>query len=278
MNGKLWVKPLRPIHGSLVSMILALALWSCAVTFAELPAPDNILYGTIVLDGRQMTTNDPAVVVEARRSGVNDPLATGTIGVSNCYSLRIAVESLSPLRDPNASLVGDTLFIVLRDPAGVRAQTTYQVGEPGQVTRLDFGTAVPDADGDGLPDAWEQAMLGSIAFNGGADADGDGVSNLNEYLAGTNPADSNDCFRVQVSLNPPSAVISFLARQAAGIGYEGHARYYSLEITTNTSLGLWTPVTNYTNILGANQAVTYTLPVGSLQPAFFRAKVRLDGN
>lgn len=258
--------------------LAAFALLSNAVAFAELPAPDNVLYGTIVLDGRQMTTNDPAVVVEARRAGVTEPLASGSIGAGNYYTLRIPVESLSPLRDLHASLVGDTLSIVLRDATGVRAQTTYQVSEPGQATRLDFGTAVPDADGDGLPDVWEQAMLGGFFFNGASDADGDGASNLSEYLAGTNPADSNDCFRVQVSLTATDAVISFFARQADGVGYEGRTRYYSLESTTNASLGTWTPVANYTNLPGSNQSVFYQTPTTLTQPAFFRARARLESN
>jgi hypothetical protein len=253
------------------------ALWSGAVAFAELPAPDNILYGTITLDGRQMTAKDPAVVVEARRAGVSEPLATGIIGTGNYYTLRIPIEALSPLRNLRASLTGDPLSIVLRDATGVRGQTTYQVAEPGQTTRLDFGAAVPDADNDGLPDAWEQAMFGGVAFNGLSDTDGDGASNLSEYLAGTNPASSNDCFRVQVSLTPTGTAISFFARRAAGQGYQGRTRYYALESTTNLTLGTWVPVAQYTNILGADQAVVYTAPSPTVQSSFFRGRVRLDG-
>ena len=44
-----------------------------------------------------------------------------------------------------------------------------------------------DADGDGLPDAWEQQYFGNTTYNGNDDPDGDGYTNLEEYQNGTNP-------------------------------------------------------------------------------------------
>jgi glycosidase len=56
--------------------------------------------------------------------------------------------------------------------------------------------------GDGIPDWWRLAFfghpLGDAADNSraGDDADGDGASNLNEWLAGTNPVDAASVFRI----------------------------------------------------------------------------------
>lgn len=48
--------------------------------------------------------------------------------------------------------------------------------------------AVTDTDGDLIPDAWEQQFgLNAALADGNADADGDGVSNYNEYVQGTHP-------------------------------------------------------------------------------------------
>jgi Bacterial TSP3 repeat len=52
-----------------------------------------------------------------------------------------------------------------------------------------------DTDGDGLPDSWEVAQLGSLNSGANVDVDGDGTTNMMEYLAGTNPQSSASVFR-----------------------------------------------------------------------------------
>src|SRR5207244_1401217 len=54
-----------------------------------------------------------------------------------------------------------------------------------------------DADANGLPDWWELQYFGHLTgTNPNADADGDGLSNLQEYVADTNPLDSGSTLRI----------------------------------------------------------------------------------
>jgi hypothetical protein len=74
---------------------------------------------------------------------------------------------------------------------------------PGLVT----GTN-PDRDNDGLPDAWE-ARYGLDPSNpndAAADADGDGLSNLEEFLSGTDPRDGTSALRLEAVLGAEAKV------------------------------------------------------------------------
>ncbi|MFH0954238.1 MAG: hypothetical protein V1873_07910 [Verrucomicrobiota bacterium] len=85
----------------------------------------------------------------------------------------------------------------------------------------EFSLAIPivttdefDADGDGMPGVWEVGRgldpNDPTGTNGAAgDPDDDTTGNYDEYVADTDPADSNSCFRIVSLAEPSNAVITY---------------------------------------------------------------------
>lgn len=69
-----------------------------------------------------------------------------------------------------------------------RASDMTLLGDWSAPTPFQLNTAL--ADHDGLPDWWELQFFGTTARDGSADFDGDGFSDLAEYIADTNPTNA----------------------------------------------------------------------------------------
>ncbi|HBJ84581.1 MAG TPA: sugar-binding protein [Verrucomicrobiales bacterium] len=66
----------------------------------------------------------------------------------------------------------------------------YALANLGQAkTVFNFAIEGGDADGDGVMDAWEMEHFGTLGRDLSLDTDGDGVSDHDEWLAGTDPND-----------------------------------------------------------------------------------------
>ncbi len=62
-----------------------------------------------------------------------------------------------------------------------------------------------DSDGDNLPDSWENIFFGGIEVGlPDEDSDSDGLTNIQEYIAGTNPLDATDSLKVFISASTPN--------------------------------------------------------------------------
>ena len=66
--------------------------------------------------------------------------------------------------------------------------------------------ANPDADGDGMDDAWEVNYFGNTSRNGTGDFDSDGMTDLAEFLGGTNPTSAASSLRLQIISTNPSVL------------------------------------------------------------------------
>src|SRR5262249_55724739 len=70
-----------------------------------------------------------------------------------------------------------------------------------------------DRDNDGMPDAWESAHGLIVGVNDGAlDPDQDGMSNLQEYLAGTDPRDALSSLRIEALPRGSEILLRFTAQ------------------------------------------------------------------
>jgi hypothetical protein len=118
----------------------------------------------------------------------------------------------------------------------------WQVAAP-TAGQLNQGALTADTDHDGLPDEWELANgldpLDPAGDNGAlGDPDGDGLNNLQEYLAGTDPHNGQDTLRFDR--------VSF-TNQVCWLQFNTHTgRTYAVErLDVLGPLNTWITLTNF---------------------------------
>ena len=132
---------------------------------------------------------------------------------------------------------------------------------------------MPDIDFDGLSDDWETFYFGSLSRAGSnTDTDGNGVNDLEEFIAGTDPLNASDGTSLAIS---SSGTINFLARQATGSGYENRIRRYRLLHSGSLADADWVPVPDMDGIAAEGQLVSCDLPAKS-SVGYYRTETYLD--
>ncbi len=227
------------------SKIFAAATLSAALSAAAFPpAPHHTLYGQVRNQWGDPISTIPGDVYLETPTGTQlhtALLSELTPGVN--YELQVPMDSgtAPDLYQPTALrpffqyrlkvVIGQTVYVPIE-----MAGNFSQIGQPSQKSRIDLTLGV-DSDGDGLPDAWEQSLIavfgGTLAsIRPNDDTDGDGLTNLQEYLAGTYAFDPDDGF--QLSIAEVTAEASRLEFTAI------RGRHYSLQVSSD--LRAWSPV------------------------------------
>ena len=136
--------------------------------------------------------------------------------------------------------------------------------------------ASADSDQDTTPDAWETATFGDAAtWTGEDDPDQDGLSNTEEFIAGTGANSPASYLAVDVAVVDGQLTVSFPTIAASGAGYEGMTRYYGLQRCDRPGGSAWTDVPGFERIQGLGQTVSFADPAPAAT-ACFRARVWLE--
>lgn len=215
--------PARVLRPSLLPLA-GLLLAAAALSFP--PAPHHLVYGSVRdAMGTPLNSAGAEVLLEAAgrvvaRSTIDPGLEPGVN-----YRLAIPMDSgvTADLYKPGALRptvpfrmrvrVGNLTYLPIEMTGADNLLT-----RPGERSRVDLTLGL-DSDGDGLPDAWEWALIQMLGgnltladINPHDDLDGDGLTNLEEYLAGTYAFDPADGFSLAIAPGPAGRpVVEFTA-------------------------------------------------------------------
>lgn len=124
-----------------------------------------------------------------------------------------------------------------------------------------------DNDRDGIPDSWQfqyPTTNGYVGGPAGSDYDHDGLTDKQEWIAGTNPTNAASVWRTGLALSNAVAWPSL------------QGRLYSVSGTTNLAPSSWSPVPGATNLPGTGTNMTWQIATATNSASFYKVDVRLS--
>jgi hypothetical protein len=224
------------------------------------------------LDGSPAITN--AIAFDAA-AGLGSPHITGAQTV-NDYAAAWLDSTVSGVSGTN--ILG-TLTVTL--PPNVNTNSAYLVhfdhfsASPNGIALfhatvqdglITVGNRTGSSWNDGIPDTWRLLYFGTVSnalSAANADPDGDGASNWQEYIAGTNPLDGTSVFKFLPGA--ASSGPSFTLQWPSVVN-----KTYTVQSSSSINGG-WTTVAS--NLIGNSQVLQWTDTNASGGTRFYRALV-----
>ena len=196
-----------------------------------------VVFRTFATDVAPGPVNPPSLIVFDRLTGSNRLLATGSSGLD--WKTWLA----RPVLDTNGIRAAFQSW-----DSGLVAGDLNRAGDAFSADVN--GISMADSDVDGIPDWWTMQYFGHPTGQAGDlsrapdDADGDGVSNLAEYLAGTVPTNSSSALAVRLMVTSLSAGGSLNWPAVPG-------RSYQVLSATDLRNPVWQPYAGPATIVGS---------------------------